>query len=161
RADHDRAIHQHLHDDVGDRGPQGRLSAFGAGGAGAAVGDRAGKSFRRHYTRGCAGADLFDLLPARRDSHGAGAVSVGRAYGVPRVVLANCSRIRDRLADGFDLGISRDHQPFPDPALVVVGSVVPAVGRLDLDQVVDVDQSADVWGGGAANFAVSVERFTV
>ena len=58
RADHDRAVHRHLHHDVGDRRPQGRLPALGAGRARQPLGDRAGQGARRSHAGHAAGADL-------------------------------------------------------------------------------------------------------
>src|SRR5207249_2381899 len=45
RADHDCVVHFNLYHDVGDRRPQRRLSALGAGRAGSPLRDRSGQSF--------------------------------------------------------------------------------------------------------------------
>ncbi len=70
RAHHDCAVHFDLHHDVGDRRPQRRLSAFRAGGAGAAFGHRAGKSAGRNNAFHHPGIDLPGLRAAGRRPHG-------------------------------------------------------------------------------------------
>jgi hypothetical protein len=65
RADHDRAVHLDLHHDVGHRGPQGRISALGDGGSGAALGNCAGQGSGRHNALRDSGDDLSDLCSVR------------------------------------------------------------------------------------------------
>ena len=70
-AGDDRALHRNFHHDVGDRRPQRRFPAFGAGSAGAARRHCPRESIRRHHSRHRSGIDFSGLRAACRRTHDA------------------------------------------------------------------------------------------
>ncbi len=70
-------------------------------------------------------------------------------------VFAHRAGLHHRVADGFDAGLSRHHQPVPDSAVAAVGLAVSALRRVAVDSPADAHQSADLRDGSTARAAVS------
>src|SRR6266478_3440925 len=132
RPHYDRPVHQHLYHDVGDRRPQGRVPAIGDGSAGATLCHRAGESSGGNDPGHGARPDLSSFRAFRGRAHEFRPVPARGPDGVSGFIRAHRTGIRDRLADGFDLGVSRNHQLVPDSALAALRSDVSADRRFCL-----------------------------
>ncbi len=70
-------------------------------------------------------------------------------------ILVDGPGVHDRLADGFDAGVSCRHQPDPDPAVAALGSAFSGERRFRVAAMGDDLQSADLRRGRAAQWTFS------
>ncbi len=154
--DPDRALHFDLHHDVGDRRPQGRISAFGAGRARAANGDRAGQGARRDHALGDPGNDLSDFCAVRRR---ASATSLQVLLVAVVVFLVSFSLTALGFAIAWPMDSSQAFHGivnlFLIPLWLLSGALFSAHWRVGMDSGHDAPESADLWRGSAARTALS------
>src|SRR6185312_2623832 len=130
-ASDDPPLYRDFFDDFGHRRSPGRIFAGRAGRAGQPDVDRSGKNSRRHDFGIRAG-----VYPAHPRTPGGceaddGVVWTGAGRDADRLVRLDGAGALRRLADELDAGISRDHEPVSDPAVVFVGSIVPGESSVD------------------------------
>ena len=140
RADHDRVVHFDLHYDVGHRRSQGRLPAFGHGGARVALGNCARQGARWSDIIHSSGIDISGLRSAGWYSHWIRKLRTGRDYCVPCLVCAHRAGICDCLAHGLEPSVSRNHQFIFDSIVVTLWSAISSLGRFDLRLVAAFDR---------------------
>src|SRR5205814_2799431 len=79
-------------------------------------------------------------------------------YRLSDLVWTYCTGLRDRVANGFTAGISRDRESVFDPAVAALRRSVPGEWRFEVDGVCNAPQSADVRYGCAAHCALPCYR---